>query len=111
MNPTKGYPSYMSYLPPWILEYPKGGVVNKNNYGKEYCWCKEHRPVNVQWVLHKPEYCVKRSITSSDDVVISKSSIKVYNTKSNKNLTLTKYLEYGLLAIKETFISKIPFPI
>ena len=37
---TKGYPAYIRDLPPWVLEDPNGGLVNKNNYGKEYWCCK-----------------------------------------------------------------------
>ena len=37
---TKGDPAYIRYLPPWILEDPKVGVVNKTRDGKEYWWFK-----------------------------------------------------------------------
>ena len=30
----KGETSYIRYLPPWILEHPKGGVGKKTNDGK-----------------------------------------------------------------------------
>ena len=40
-DPTKGDTSYTRDLPPWVPEYPKGGVGNKNKDRKEYWWCKE----------------------------------------------------------------------
>ena len=35
-DPTKVEPAYIRYLPLWILEEPKWGVVNKNKDGKDY---------------------------------------------------------------------------
>ena len=37
---TKGYPDYIRNLPSWMLEEPKGGVVQKSNDEKEYCKLK-----------------------------------------------------------------------
>ena len=34
MKSTKVEPAYIRDLPPWILEAPKGGVINKTRDGK-----------------------------------------------------------------------------
>ena len=31
---TKGKPAYIVDLPPWMMEYPKDGVGNRNKYRK-----------------------------------------------------------------------------
>ena len=34
LESTKGETAYIRDIPPWILEEPKGGLVNKNKDGK-----------------------------------------------------------------------------
>ena len=73
-----------------MLEYPKGVVIHKTSYGKEYWWCKENRTEKGQWFRHKPEYHINWSRISSVHGGSTNYSSKGYITKSNKNIALTK---------------------
>ena len=95
---TKGELAYIRDLPPWMPEDPKGGVGNKTKDGKLYWWCKEHRAGKGRWVHHKPEDHGKRTSTSSSRRGTTKSPSK---GDRNKNMTLTKDLKAGLMAIKD----------
>ena len=37
---TKGEPAYIRYLPPWMMEEPKGVVGEETKNGKKYWWHK-----------------------------------------------------------------------
>ena len=95
---TKGEPYYTRDLPPWILEYPKGGMGNKTKDGKEYWMCKEHCAGKFQWVHHKTEDCRKRTGTSSS----SRGSTDPPSKRdSNKIMNLTKDFKDGIMDIKD----------
>ena len=80
------------------MQEPKCGVEKKNKNGKEYLWCKEHRPGKVQWVRHKPENHRKRTSTSPRSGGGTKPT---GNGDSNKKLTLTENFKAEILAIKD----------